>query len=365
LSRFFLTGVSHKTAPVEWRERLAVPADRLPDWLRSLRSVPELTEAVAVSTCNRMEVYAVSGEGRDFRPVLKSAMAALHGDPAIADCIYELEGMDAVRHLFRVSSGLESLVVGESEILGQVKRAYEVARAAETTGKLTNVLFQRALYVGKLARVRTGISAGPTSSASLAVALAERIFGDLRECRVLIVGAGEMAELTVRALLSQKVAHLTVVNRTFEKAQELARLYGGEAARLASLAEEVGRADVVICSSASPEPVLRAAEVAEVMRRRRGRSLFLIDIAVPRNVEAAAHDLENVYLYDIDDLQTIVNESLGRRQREIDRAAALAAGQAGEFAGWFDAWRQGTTAALRHSARADEPPASAADPTRS
>lgn len=342
-----LVGISHKTAPVEWREKLAIPEGRLPDFLRGLKG-PGVSELAVLSTCNRVEIYAVLDGAEDARGRLGEALARWQGGAVSPRCFYVEEGPAAIRHLFRVAAGLDSLVVGESEILGQVKRAYESARALGATGKLTNVAFQRALYVGKSARAKTTLSEGPTSAASLAVALAERIFGNLRESRVLLLGAGEMAELAARSLLSQKVAELTVLNRTEERARELARLFGGRAAALARLDEELSRADIVICSTGSPEPLIRTEAVAGAMAHRRGRSLFFIDIAVPRDVDAGVHKLENVYLYNIDDLQSIVAETLVRRGSEIDKASRWVDEKSGEFSLWYEAWRRGETSTLSH-----------------
>jgi glutamyl-tRNA reductase len=348
---FHLVGISHKTAPVEWREKLAIPEDRLPEFLRGLKG-PGVDEVAVLSTCNRVEVYAVLDDDAGARARLGEALARWQGDAKIAAGFYTEDGAAAARHLFRVAAGLDSLVVGEAEILGQVKRAYESARTLQATGKLTNVAFQRALYVGKSARARTALSEGPTSAASLAVALAERIFGDLKQSRVMLLGAGEMAELAARSLLSQKVSELTVLNRTEERARELARVFGGRAAPLERLDAELARADIVICSTGSPEPLIRAATVADAMRRRRGRSLFFIDIAVPRDVDAGVHKLENVYLYNIDDLQSIVAETLVRRGSDIDKASRWVDQKAEEFSGWYDAWRRGETSTFTHAAAA-------------
>jgi glutamyl-tRNA reductase len=356
MNKLLLVGVSHKTAPVEWRERLAVPEERLPALLKEMMSGEVLSEAVVLSTCNRVEAYAVVNDVQEAESAVRRVLTTLHGDPAMETCFYRMEDHEAVRHLFRVAAGLDSLVVGEPEILGQVKRAYESSRSAQATGKLTNVLFQRALFIGKSVRTCTGISDGPISTANLAVTLAQRIFKNLKESRVLIVGAGKMAELSARSFLSQKVARLAVVNRTLEKAQELARRFQGHASPFEELSAELAAADIVLCSTGSPEPVLRRDDVAEAMRHRRGRSLFLIDIAVPRDVDPAVHHLENVYLYNIDDLQSLVAESLVRRHGEIDRASLLVEEKAREFSPWYRAWQQGDLTSLRHSSLAPVSP---------
>jgi glutamyl-tRNA reductase len=341
-----LVGLSHRTAPVEWRERLAVPEDRLADFLAHLRGAGA-TEVVVLSTCNRVEVYAVAEAER----ALREALLSLHGNPALDGALYASVGEAAVEHLFRVSSGLDSLVVGEAEILGQVKRAYDGALARGATGKLTNVLFQRAIYVGKKVRSSTRIAEGPTSVPSLAAALAGRIFGDLSDNRVLVVGAGAMAEQALRALASLKPGALTVVNRTLSRAEEIAAQFHGRAVPFDRLLDEVAAADVVLCSTGAPHPILTRDAVEPVVHGRRGRPLFFIDIAVPRDVDPSIHGLNEVYLYNIDDLQALVDESLERRRTEIDRAAELAASLARDFAPWYRAWSAGETATLVHAPR--------------
>jgi glutamyl-tRNA reductase len=354
MKELLVVGISHKTAPVEWRERLCVPEDRLPGFLKDLKN-GSLPEAVVLSTCNRLEVYAAASSERDSE-FLQDRLTEWHGDSAIRPSLYAWRHDRAFRHLFRVASGLESLVVGESEILGQVKRAYEGARTAGSTGKLTNVVFQRALFVGKVVRARTAISEGPTSTASVAVALAQRIFGDLRDNRVLLVGAGKMAELSARSLLHQNVGALAVVNRTLERAREMASRFHGRAAPFQDLLTELAAADVAICSTGSPEPVLRHKDVAQVMHQRRGRPLFLIDIAVPRDVEPSVHRIQDVYLYNIDDLKAIVQDNLAKRLGKIEAAEALVEEKTVDFARWYQAWTQGQTSSLKHSGREDEVP---------
>jgi glutamyl-tRNA reductase len=351
VNRFFLVGLSHKTAPVEWREKLAIPEARVVPFLKSVIG-SAVSEVVVLSTCNRVELYAVGRE--DAPPYLRQALTTLEGNVPLPEgdirpsAFYSYSDGEAVGHLFRVAAGLDSLVVGESEILGQMKRAYETARLAGTTGKLTNVIFQRALYLGKLIRTSTALTEGPTSVAGLAVTLAGRIFGNLEESRVLIVGAGKMAELSARYFLSQKISTLTVINRTFEKAEELARRFEGRAAPFERLPHELTCADIVISSAGSSEPILSSPTVARVMKERRNRSLFLIDIAVPRSIDAAVHRLDNVYLYNIDDLESLVAQSLVSRRSEIEKAEALVDEKRREFHLWYKAWQEGQSIALQH-----------------
>ncbi|HNC73568.1 MAG TPA: glutamyl-tRNA reductase [Elusimicrobiota bacterium] len=344
-----LVGLSHRTAPVEWRERLAVPEGRLPVLVESIKNSAGAVETVVLSTCNRVEVYAVTPDDGETECLLRKELSGLHLDKTLDDSLYSLEDDAAVRHLFRVAAGLDSLVIGESEILGQVKRAYDLAQRAGSTGKLTNVLFQRAIYLGKKVRTATKISEGPTSVPSLAVALAERIFGDLSTSRVFVLGAGPMAEMAVRALKSQKVADLLVANRTGEKAEAMARQFGGRAIPFDRRAEGLVEADIVLCSTGAPDVVITRNDVARALERRRGKSLFLIDIAVPRDVDASVNDLENTYLYNVDDLESLVAESLVKRRDEIQKADGLVDDKTNEFAAWYRAWLAGDTATLRHA----------------
>ncbi len=343
-----LLGISHKTAPVEFRERISVPEPKLPEFLRRLTEGGQLSEAVVLSTCNRLEIYAVAESG-SAREHMQSRLADFHGDASAAPFFYFHRQESALRHLFRVTAGMESLVVGESEILGQVKRAYELARRENVTGKLTNVVFQRALYLGKKVRTETAVAEGPPSVAGAAVALAQRIFGDLADNKILLVGAGQMAESAAQHLLSQKIGGLCVVNRTLEKGQALAQRFGGRAEPFERLLPEVKNADVVICSTGSPDVILRPDDVRDVMSLRRGRPLFFIDIAVPRDVDPSVHKLEDVYLYNIDDLETIVKESAARHREEIRKAEGLVEDRAREFAPWYRAWEQGESATFRHA----------------
>jgi len=249
-----------------------------------------------------------------------------------------------------VTAGLDSLVIGETEILGQVKAAYLTAQRQGTTGKITNVLFQRALYVGKKVRSQTNISEGSSSVGSVAVQLAERIFGPLENHRILLIGAGKMAEITARHLLSQKAIDITVLNRTRSKAEDLARILHGTAGSMADLESQLLTSDIVICSTGAEKPVVTKEMVQPLMKERRERSLYFIDIAVPRNVDSSVHSLDNVYVYNIDDLRALVEENLGRRQGDVGAAETLVDGLAHEFHDWVSAAMEGRPKALRHYA---------------
>jgi glutamyl-tRNA reductase len=337
-------GFNHKSAPLELREKLAVlPA---PELLAALKGAGA-SEAVLVSTCNRFEVYVAGGSARAALPLLESKA----GLPLAAHC-YERSGPEMARHLFEVAAGLDSLVVGETEILGQVKAAYEAALGAGMTGKALNVLFQRALYVGKLVRSETAIAVGQTSVASVAVQLAQSIFGRLSESEILVLGAGAMAEACARHLSGRGVRRLTVANRTLENAKALAERLRPAAVEVSAWEDfpsRLSRVDVVIASTGSPAAVLTKELIESALPDRRGRSLFVIDIAVPRDVEEAVHGLEHVYLYRLEDLETIVAENLGTRGQEIAKAREIVHGKAAEFAGWIESVIAGRETSFKHA----------------
>lgn len=351
-----ITGVSHKTAPIELRERLAVPKDQLGAALDRLRSDPNIREAVVLSTCNRLEVYARPESDRAHTLAsLGRFFEELYPNVSLSKSLYHRVGLEAVRHLFAVSAGLDSLVIGETEVLGQVKSAYAFAQGHGSTGKVTNVLFQRAMFVGKHVRNKTNISEGSSSVGSIAVHLAERIFGSLQSHRVLLLGAGKMAEVTARHLLSQKAGELVILNRTFSRADQLAKLLNGTAAPFEALPTELMQADIVICSASADRPLVNRGMVESLMKERRGRSLYFIDIAVPRNVDPAVHEIDNVYVYNIDDLRSIVDEHMFKRQQQIKHAQELVDGMANEFFDWLSAVLEGKERPLRHHAPGQSP----------
>jgi glutamyl-tRNA reductase len=339
---------NHRSAASAAREALAaVPAERVLAELRA-RGVGE---AVAVSTCNRFELYAAARAGETPSAAgLLDALSELAGAP-LADAAEKREDRDAARHLFAVAAGLESLVVGETEILGQVKSAYEKAKSAGMTGKRLNVLFQRALYVGKKARTETGISAGSASVPSVAVQLAQTIFGRLEGKSALILGAGAMAELAAKHLAARGIGRLSVANRTWERGYALAARFGGEAVRWEAFPEALAKADVVIASTGAPRAVLTRDIVAAASRSRGGRSLFLIDIAMPRDVEESVHKLDGVFLYRLEDLESIVAKNLASRAEATAAARAIVEEKADEFDAWAKSLSTGRELSLRHSAR--------------
>lgn len=347
--RLLCLGWSHRSSASAAREALAaVPVEAVLAELRARGAA----EAVAVSTCNRFELYAAGrpGEALDRAAVLKT-LSELAGAP-LESCVQARVDEDAVGHLFAVASGLDSLVVGESAILGQVRKAYETAKSAGMTGKRLNVLFQRALYVGKRVRAETAIGAGAESVPSVAVQLAESIFGRLEGKSALILGAGAMAELAAKHLLARGIGRLSVANRTWERAYALAARFQGEAVRWEEFASALAESDVVIASTGAPRAVVTREIVEAASRRRAGRSLFLIDIAMPRDVEESVHRLDSVFLYRLEDLEAIVAKNLSSRAESMAAARAIVEAKAAEFGAWARSLSTGKELSLRHSARA-------------
>jgi glutamyl-tRNA reductase len=335
-------GLSHKTAPVEVRERLAL-AD-LPGALRSLcpnngcGPAPALEGAI-LSTCNRLELYAVLDDAGCGEDVLGDYLAAVSGTPrAMFEPHLQVRaGAEAVGHLCAVACGLDSLVLGESQIQGQVAECYELALAHGAAGPVISALFRTALRAGKRARTETAIDAHAASISHVAVELALQIFAALETKTAVLIGAGEMAELAAKNLVDHGVGRLLVVNRSAGRAAGLARQYGGEALGWERLPQALARSDIVISSTAAPHAILRPEMVAAAMRVRRNRSLFIIDIAVPRDVEPAVGHLGNVFLYDIDDLQQVVAGNLAQRRREVPRVQAIVREEAAAFQAWLGA----------------------------
>ncbi|MBI5594862.1 MAG: glutamyl-tRNA reductase [Elusimicrobia bacterium] len=323
-----VVGLSHLTAPVEVRECLA----KRPEEAGRLNSVLKedcgLADCVSVATCSRFEVYSVVDEEGLAR--LKAGLTARAGRE-LGDLLYVHRGPEAVRHLFRVTSGLDSWIVGECEILAQVKTAYSDACAERTAVRAQHLAFQRALYIGKKVRSETRIVGGIASIGGAAAVLARRIFSDIAEKKVLVFGAGTMAESTVRHLCTKGVSGVWVANRSLDKAQALAKDLHGEALPLEEGFAKLDDADIVVVSTGAKDFLLDAARLRDAAARRGGRPLFLIDIALPRNVDPAAADAPGVYLYDLDDLRRIMSESLAKRKQDCEQAEALVVAEASEF----------------------------------
>jgi glutamyl-tRNA reductase len=337
MSELLAIGVSHKTAPVEVRERLALPEARSLDFLRDLRGAADVFEAVAVSTCNRTELYLVVGDPVEAESTVLAMLARQAGirPTGLATAIYSHRNCDAARHLYRVVSGLESMIVGEAEIQGQVKRAYEAALARETVGPLTNRLFRAALATGKRVRTETAIGERQLSLPGVAVALAREQLGELEGRRVVIIGTGETSELTARALADSGAHTVFVANRRRDRALSLAKRYHGESLSFDQLPEALLTADIVVAATTSPHLLIEVREMATVMSERDGRPMLLIDLAVPRDIDAACGQLGGVSLADIDDLQAVADRNRKVRQAEARRAEGIIEEEIQQFAAWL------------------------------
>ena len=355
MSELFAIGISHKTAPVEIRERLALPEARAVEFLRELRSDPDVHEAVTVSTCNRTEVYAVVGDPVAAESTALAMLSRLAGirPTELSGAIYAQRNCEAARHLYRVVAGLDSMIVGEDQIQGQVKRAYETALAEQTTGPLTNHLFTAALHTGKRVRSETAIGERRLSAPTVAVALAKEQLGSLQGRQVVLVGTGETSELAARALQGTGAELVFVASRRRARAISLAAQYGGSSLSFDGLPDVLQSAEMVVTATASPHLLLEVDEVAQVMRERGGRPLLLIDLAVPRDIEGACARLDGVTLRDIDDLQAVVARNRQVRQAEARRADAIIEQEIQSFAHWLGSLEVlPTITALRTSAAA-------------
>lgn len=337
MSELISLGISHKTAPVALRERLAFTEHNAVDFAKEIVATEDAREAVVISTCNRTEIYLVVGDAvRAESDVLGLLASRARIRPTeLAEAIYSPRNCEAARQLFRVTSGLESMVVGEAEIQGQVRRAHEAAMRAGTTGPLTNRMFAAALGTGKRVRSETALGASRVSVPSVAVDLARKVLGGLEERHVIILGAGETSELTARALSEQGAGTIFVANRHADRALGLAQRFGGSVVGLHQLPEQLEVADIVLSSTASPHAIVDREELELVMRAREGRPLVLIDIAVPRDIDPACADIPGVTLYDVDDLQASVARNLDTRREEAPRALEIVEEEIRRFAVWM------------------------------
>jgi glutamyl-tRNA reductase len=332
--RLVLVGTSHHRAPVEVREQLFVSAAENRELVERLAG--DDAEAVVLSTCNRTELYLVHGDEETAQARAFAELTALAGlaESEIAPALYTLTDDAVALHVFRVAAGLDSLIPGEAQILGQVRGAYEVARVAETAGPVLHRLFRQALRVGRRVRTETAIGENPASISSAAAELAERVFGTLEGRRILVLGAGKMSDLATVNLISRGVDSVFVANRSVERAERLARRFGGRAAGLDAVEAELENADVVVASTSARGYVLSAEQVERAMRKRKGRPIFFVDIAVPRDIDPAVNAIEGCYVYDVDDLERVVEESVAGRREEAVRAEAIVADEADRFREW-------------------------------
>lgn len=330
----WLTGLNHKSAPLDVRERFALVECSSPDtW--ALPCQGAIQESLILSTCNRVEILAVGPEGTQEQMLSAWAEARQARVADLQPYVYAYRDIDAVRHLFTVASSLDSMVVGEPQILGQLKEAYRKSIAAHSTGAILNRLLHKAFSVAKRVRTQTAIAASAVSISYAAVELAKRIFGTMSEHKVLLVGAGEMAELAATHLLQAGVSKILVANRTHQRAVELARTFQGEAVPFEDLFSCIGEADIIITSTGSTDPIISARDIAPAMERRKNDPLFFIDIAVPRDVAPDVNELDNVYLYDIDDLKEVVEENVTNRKDEAKKAAAIVEEEILVFEAWL------------------------------
>ncbi len=353
MSGLLALGVSHRTAPLELRERLALTEGRAAGVLNAVVTEAPIAEAVAISTCNRTELYLVAADTVEAETAALGVLAreASIRPTELLGPLYSLRGTDAAAHLFRVTAGLDSMIVGEAEIQGQVKRAYELALVEGATGPILNRLLRGALAAGKRARTETAIGEKGVSIPSVAVELAQRDLGDLAERRVLLVGAGETSELTARALAARGVEAVFVANRRYNRAIGLAERFGGTAVRIDELPAQLERADIVVSTTDSPHHLIDRADLELVMKQRSKRPLLLIDLAVPRDIEPESRELTGVTLHDVDDVQAIVERNASGREAEARRAEGILDSELARFESWLGSQEvMPTVAALRERA---------------
>ena len=349
-------GLNHRTAPVELRERLAVTEARLPEALARLKRWPGIDEGVILSTCNRVELYAVVKDTEFGLESLSEYMVTIAADVSpgqVEPHLYRLDGADAVKHLFRVSASLDSMVIGEPQILGQVKEAFEAALAEKSTGVVLNKVVKKAISVGKRVRTETGIAENAVSVSYAAVELAKKIFQNLAEKTVLLVGVGEMGKLAARHLISAGVRHVLITNRNYDRALDVAKRFSALPVPFGEFHHEMAGADIVICATAADSFVIGLEDVRQALHSRKNRPMFLIDISDPRNIDPAVGTLDNAYLYNIDDLQGHVDMNIEQRLREALKAEDIVRAEVPSIVMWMKSLEVvPTIVALRQ--RADE-----------
>lgn len=333
-----LVGLSHNTAPVEIRECLSFSGERLTAGILKLRDYEEILECVILSTCNRVEVYATVEKPELGVARVKDFLHACQPDiplEKMTQHLYIHKNEGVIRHLFRVAASLDSMVIGETQILGQVKDAFDCALLNKTTGVVLNKLFKKSIFTAKRVRTETRIGESAVSISFAAVELARKIFSNLRNKTGMLIGAGEMGELAAQNLVNSGIKEIVVTNRNYDRALDLARLYNGRAARFEDFLQEMMNVDVVICSTGAPNYVIRFEEVQDIIHRRKNRPLFFIDISVPRNIDPEINKIGNVFLYDIDDLQAVVETNLKTRKEEAEKGEQIVAEEVGKFTQWF------------------------------
>jgi len=339
MGQIVIVGLNHRSAPVEIREKVAFPASEIGCALRGLLEREQISEVVIVSTCNRVEVWILATVGFQGTAIVENFLASFHKIPfsELNGHLYHYEGEEAIRHLFRVASSLDSMVLGEPQILGQVKDAYGYAAEFRSIGPVLDKFFTKAFFVAKRVRTETRVASSAVSVSYAAVELARKIFGGLSDKTVLLIGAGEMCELAARHLLSAGVKGILVTNRTFERAAKLAEEFHGTPIRFDEFRDHLKRADIVLSSTGAMQAILMRKDVEEVIRARKNRPMFFIDMAVPRDIDPEANQVDNVYVYDIDDLNNVIETNLEERQREAAKAEEIVVAEVRNFLRWLDA----------------------------
>lgn len=331
-----VVGLNHRTADIEMRERLAFPGEKLAEGLKELLSIEDIREGIILSTCNRVEVYCVISDPADGERRIKTFLSAFHNVPLekLELILYTYKKEDAVRHVFRVASSLDSMVLGEPQILGQIKDAYSKSLVLNTTGVILNRLIKKAISVAKKVRTETRIGENAVSISYVAVELAKKIFEDIHARTSMFLGAGDMAELAARHLLKSGVKGITVANRTYERAVELAAELKGTAVKWEDFLKEMLYTDIVICSTGASGYVFTNEQAKKLMKERRHKPIFIIDISVPRNIDPAVNEIDNIYLYNIDDLQDIVDSNIFERRKEAEAAEGIVGKAVESFLAW-------------------------------
>jgi len=330
-------GMNHKTAPVELRELVAFGGHNIDEVMNSIRSIKDIKESMVLSTCNRVEILFTTDKEKEAKESVIEFLSHVSGikKEELGPTLYIYDNEEAIRHIFRVGASLDSMIVGEPQILGQVKEAYRIAVNHKSSSVILNRLMHRTFSLAKKIRTETDISGSAVSVSFAAVELGKKIFGDLQGKEVLLIGAGEMAELAATYLLNNRIAKILVANRTFSRAVELADHFHGKAISFEEISDQLLVVDVVITSTASPEPIISLNQVKNTMRRRKNRPLFFIDIAVPRDVEPQVNGIENVFVYDIDDLTGIVESNINKRKGEAVKAERMVDEEVIKFSEWF------------------------------
>ena len=332
-----VVGLSHKTAPVEIREKVTFPADKMAAYLSDLTSRKGVSEGVILSTCNRVEVVSIVSHIQEGIEELKGFIAESNGisRDILDNHLYSHTSEDGIKHVFRVASSLDSMVVGEPQILGQMKDAYQNALEHNVTGIILNKFFRKAFSVAKRVRTETNIASSAVSISYAAVELAKKIFGDLSDKRVLLIGAGEMCELAAKHFVNSGIKEILVTNRTHSRAEKLAADFGGKALLFENIELDLDKVDIILSSTGSPVHIINAAQVKKALKKRRNRPMFFIDIAVPRDIDPEINNLDNAYLYDIDNLQGVVQSNMKERAKEATAAEAIIAVEIDQFHKWL------------------------------